>query len=105
MSSSHSNLSHPLRIPGWAERRVPEDPHPALLQFQGLGGSTKLLPTSWQQDSAWRRLPSSWKAEGAGSWHCHLERQSQLQEEVKMQFYSKKTNVLDPLGPLNQERW
>lgn len=57
MSSSHSNLSHPLRIPGWADRRVPEDPHPALLQFQGLGGSTKLLPTSWQQGQCLEKAP------------------------------------------------
>lgn len=32
-------------------------------KFQGQGGSTELLPTSWKQDSAWRRLLSSCKAE------------------------------------------
>lgn len=57
MSSSHSNLSHSLGIPGWAERRMPEDPHPASLPFQGLGGSTELLPTSWQQGQCLEKAP------------------------------------------------
>lgn len=57
MSSSHSNLSHPLRIPGWTERRVLEDPHPASLHFQGQGGSTELLPTSWQQGQCLEKAP------------------------------------------------
>lgn len=57
MSSSHSNLSHPLGISGWAERRMPKDPHPASLSFQGLGGSTELLPTSWQQGQCLEKAP------------------------------------------------
>lgn len=57
MSSSHSNLSHPLRIPRRAERRVPEDLHPASLRFQGLGGSTELLPISWQQGQCLEKAP------------------------------------------------
>lgn len=57
MSSSHSNLSHPLRTAGWAGRRVLEDPHPASLQFQGQGGSTELLPTSWQQEQCLEKAP------------------------------------------------
>lgn len=93
MSPSHSNLSHPLRTAGWAGRSVLEDPHPASLQFQGQGGSTELLPTSWQQSSAWRRFLSSCKAEWAGCWHCQgfPEQQSQLPEKVKVQFYSSQT--------------
>lgn len=41
-SSSHSNLSRSLGLPGWTARTAPEDPHPAPLQFPGPGGSTEL---------------------------------------------------------------
>lgn len=34
-SSSHSNLSRSLGLPGWRERTAPEDPHPASIPRAG----------------------------------------------------------------------
>lgn len=43
---------------------------------------------------------------GAATWAQGFpELQSQLPEKAEVQFYSEKKNVLDPLVPLNQERW
>lgn len=39
---------------------------------KGWEAARSSCPPPGSRDSAWRRLPSSWKAEGAGSWHCHL---------------------------------
>lgn len=56
MSSSHSNLPHPLRIPGWAERSAPGS-SPSITSIQGQGDSTELLPTSWQQGQCLENVP------------------------------------------------
>lgn len=96
-SSSHSNLSHSLGLPGWTERTAPEDPHPASLQFQLQGGSPKLSLELCCKESlrcfpGWLMpvlQPAHLLAEGTvlgedssaatrlkdylqGSWHCHL---------------------------------
>lgn len=63
MSSSHSNLSHPLGIPGWQREEYPRILTQHHFNSKGREAARSSCPPPGSRDSAWRRLLSSCKAE------------------------------------------